>query len=57
MPSEILLRNYLGKMVAPKKNFLKRSGKNESKVLENESESDSEVVLLYNLTLQKYGTR
>jgi len=57
MPSEILLRNYLGKMGAPKKKFLKRSGKNESEVLENESESDSEVVLLYNLTLQKYGTR
>ena len=57
MPSEILLRNYLGDSVAQKKNFLKRSGKNESEVLENESESDSEVVLLYNLTLQKYGTR
>jgi hypothetical protein len=58
MPSEILLRNYLGKMGAPKKKkFLKRSGKNESEVLENESESDSEVVLLYNLTTQKYGTR
>jgi hypothetical protein len=50
MPSEILLRNYLGKMGAPKKKIFFKTLKNESKVLENESESDSEVVLLYNLT-------
>ena len=44
MPSEILLRNYLGKMGAPKKKkFLKKVWETNQKVLENESESDSEV--------------
>lgn len=56
MSSETLLRNYLYILGAQKKKILKRYGKNESEVLGNESESDSGWVLLYKLTLQKYGT-